>query len=165
MMGKAVQDAINEQITYELYSGYTYLAMSAYFEEQSLAGFAKWMRLQAQEELKHAMRLFDHVAERGGHITLHAVDAPPSNFESPLDVFEKALAHEQHVTQRIHRLYELASKEKDYPAQVMLQWFVEEQVEEEQSVGRVVDALKRIGDDGGALLALDRELGGRSSSD
>ena len=165
MMGKAVQDAINEQITYELYSGYTYLAMSAYFEEQSLPGFAKWMRLQAQEELKHAMRLFDHVAERGGHITLHAVDAPPSNFESPLDVFEKALAHEQHVTQRIHRLYELASKEKDYPAQVMLQWFVEEQVEEEQSVGRVVDALKRIGDDGGALLALDRELGGRSSSD
>jgi len=165
MMGKAVQDAINEQITYELYSGYTYLAMSAYFEEQSLPGFARWMRLQAQEELKHAMRLFDHVAERGGQITLHAVDAPPGNFESPLDAFEKALAHEQHVTQRIHRLYELASKEKDYPAQVMLQWFVAEQVEEEQSVGRVVDALKRIGDDGGALLALDRELGGRSSSD
>jgi ferritin len=164
-MGKAVQDAINEQIMYELYSGYTYLAMSAYFEEQGLPGFAKWMRLQAQEELKHAMRLFDHVAERGGHITLHAVDAPPASFDSPLDVFEKALAHEQHVTQRIHRLYELASKEKDYPAQVMLHWFVEEQVEEEQSVGHVVDALKRIGDDGGALLALDRELGGRSSAD
>ena len=104
MMGKAVQDAINEQIMYELYSGYTYLAMSAYFEEQGLPGFAKWMRLQAQEELKHAMRLFDHVAERGGHITLHAVDAPPASFDSPLDVFEKALAHEQHVTQRIHRL-------------------------------------------------------------
>src|SRR5690606_30169828 len=96
MMGKAVQDAINEQIMYELYSGYTYLAMSAYFEEQGLPGFAKWMRLQAQEELKHAMRLFDHVAERGGHITLHAVDAPPASFDSPLDVFEKALAHEQH---------------------------------------------------------------------
>ena len=165
MMGKAVQDAINEQITYELYSGYTYLAMSAYFEEQSLPGFAKWMRLQALEELKHAMRLFDHVAERGGHITLRAVDAPPSDFDSALDVFEKALAHEQNVTQRIHRLYELASTEKDYPAQVMLQWFIEEQVEEEQSVGRVMDALKRIGDDGGALLALDRELGERSSSD
>ncbi|HEX7091238.1 MAG TPA: ferritin [Longimicrobiales bacterium] len=165
MMGKAVQDAINEQITYELYSGYTYLAMSAYFEEQGLPGFAMWMRLQAQEELKHAMRLFDHVAERGGHIALGAVDAPAANFDSPLDVFEKALAHEQHVTQRIHRLYELASKEKDYPAQVMLHWFVEEQVEEEQSVGRVVDALKRIGDDGGALVALDRELGGRSSAD
>jgi ferritin len=165
MMGKAVQDAINEQIAYELYSGYTYLAMSAYFEEQSLPGFAKWMRLQALEELKHAMRLFDHVAERGGHITLRAVDAPPSDFDSALDVFEKALAHEQNVTQRIHRLYELASTEKDYPAQVMLQWFIEEQVEEEQSVGRVMDALKRIGDDGGALLALDRELGERSSSD
>lgn len=165
MMGKAVQDAINEQIQYELYSAYVYLAMSAYCEEQSLPGFAKWLRFQAQEEVGHAMKLFDHLVERGAHIELRALDAPSGTFASPLDVFEKALAHERHVTERIHRLYELAVREKDYPAQVMLQWFIEEQVEEEQNTGAMVDALKRIGDDGAALVMLDREAGARSSAD
>ena len=165
MMGKAVQDAINEQIQYELYSAYVYLSMSAYCEEQSLPGFAKWLRLQAQEEVGHAMKLFDHLVERGAHVELRAVDAPPDGYASPRDAFEKALAHEQHVTERIHRLYELAVREKDYPAQVMLQWFIEEQVEEEQNTGAMVDALKRIGDDGAALVLLDREAGARSSAD
>ena len=165
MMTKAVQDAINEQIKHELYSAYVYLSMSAWCEAETLPGFAKWLRLQAQEELGHALKLFDHVHERGGRVSLKAVDAPPADFGSPLQVFERALEHERHVTALIHGLYEVAVREKDYPAQVLLQWFIEEQVEEEQNTGQVVESLKRIGGDGAALLVLDRELGARTRAE
>jgi len=161
MLSDKVQAALNEQIKHELESAYVYLSMAAYFEAENHPGFAHWMKRQREEELAHAMRLFDHVHERGGRVRLQALAAPPADYASPLDAFEKALAHERKITGLIHALYELALAEKDYPAQVMLQWFIEEQVEEEDSAGRIVEALKKIGDDPAALFALDRELGRR----
>lgn len=161
MLGQKLQAALNDQIKHELASAYVYLSMAAYFEAENYPGFAHWMKRQREEELGHAMRLFDHVHERGGRVTLQALEAPPATYASPLDAFEKALNHERKITGLIHQLYELALAEKDYPAQVMLQWFIEEQVEEEDSASRIVETLKRIGDNPAALLVLDRELGQR----
>lgn len=164
-MNQKIQDAFNEQIKEELFSSYIYLAMAAHFEAENLDGFANWMRHQAQEEVEHAMRLFDHINRRGGRVVLKALGEPPLEFGSPLDAFRKALEHEKHITGRIHDLYEVAQQEKDYPAQMELQWFIDEQVEEEENTGRVVDLLELAGDNKGALLMLDRELGKRSDED
>jgi len=164
-MKKAVQDAVNDQIRNELYAGYMYLAMSAHFEHGNLEGFARWMRLQAQEELEHAMRLYDHVNRVGGRVTLRAIDQPPAEFESPLDVFRKALEHEREVTKMINELFELARSESDYPTELVLQWFIDEQVEEEDSASRAVDQLELAGDNKAALLMLDRSFGQRSGTD
>lgn len=161
-MNERMQAAFNEQINEELFSSYIYLSMSAHFESMNLEGFAAWMKLQAQEELAHAMRLFDHINRRGGRVTLGAVNEPPGGFGSPLEVFQKALAHEQHITACIHDLYQIALEEGDYPGQLELQWFVDEQVEEEENAGRIVEQLKMAGDNQVALLMLDRELGQRS---
>ncbi|MBC8264607.1 MAG: ferritin [Anaerolineales bacterium] len=163
MSNKTVQDAMNEQIKNELYSAYIYLSMSAYFEDTNLPGFAHWMRLQAQEEEEHAMKFFHFINERGGRVVLQAIDQPPIEFESPLDVFERTLEHEQKVTGMIHQLYALAVQEQDYASQVFLQWFVTEQVEEEASATQIVETLKLIGDKRHALLMLDRELGSRGA--
>jgi ferritin len=162
MLSKKLQDAINEQIRDELYSAYLYLSMAAYSEEANLSGFAHWMRLQSQEEVSHAMKFFDYVNERGGRVVLHAIDQPPTEFESPVSIFEMTLEHEQKVTGLIHKLYELALDEKDYATQVMLQWFIEEQVEEEDSASQILETLKMIGDKGHALVTFDRALGQRS---
>ncbi|MGQ9493464.1 MAG: ferritin [Anaerolineae bacterium] len=161
MLNKKLQDALNEQIKNELYSGYLYLAMSAYFEANNLPGFAHWMRVQASEEQTHALKFFDFVVDRGGRVELQAIDQPPVEFQSPLAVFEATLAHEQKVTGLIYKLYELAIAENDYPAQVMLQWFINEQVEEEKNAAQIVETLKMIGERGQALVMLDRELGQR----
>jgi len=158
MLSEAIQDAMNEQIKNELCSAYLYLSMSAYCESVNLPGFAHWMRVQAQEETTHAMKFYDFICERGGRVVLQAIDQPPVKYESPLDVFEKTLEHEGKVTAMIHNLYALAVQENDYASQVFLQWFVTEQVEEEQSAAQIVDTLKMIGDKGHALLMLDREL-------
>ena len=163
MLSKAMQKAINEQIRDELYSAYLYLSMAAYFETLSLPGFATWMRAQSQEEVSHAMKFFDFVNERGGRVELHEIEKPPVEFESPRGVFEATFEHEQTVTGLIHDLYALALEEKDYPAQVMLHWFIEEQVEEEDSVSQILDTLDRIGDRDQALVMLDRELGQRQT--
>ncbi len=163
MLGKKIQDAVNEQIKNELYSAYLYLSMAAYCESINLPGCAHWMRMQEQEERLHAFKFFDFIHERGGRAILQAIDQPPSEFESLLDVFEKTLEHEQKVTAMIHNLYDLAVQEKDYASQIFLQWFVTEQVEEEDSVSRVIDTIKMIGDSPQALLMLDRELGGRTA--
>jgi ferritin len=163
MLSKAMQDAINEQIKNELYSAYLYLSMAAYYEASNLPGFAHWMRVQSQEEIDHAMKFFDFVNERGGRVVLQAIDQPPVEFESPADVFEKTLEHERKVTGLIHRLYELALNENDYPAQVMLHWFIEEQVEEEDSAAQILETLRMIGDTGSALVMLDRALGRRGA--
>lgn len=163
MISRAMQDAINEQIRDELYSAYLYLSMAAYFEATSLPGFASWMRMQSQEEVSHAMKLFDFVNERGGRVTLHAIDQPPLEFESPRAVFEATYEHEQKVTGLIHDLYGLALEEKDYPAQVMLHWFIDEQVEEEDGVSQILDVLERVGDNDQGLLMIDRELGRRQA--
>jgi ferritin len=161
-MKKRVEKAFNEQINEELFSSYVYLAMAAHFEALNWEGFAGWMKHQAQEEMEHAMRLFNHLTRRGGRVTLKAIGEPPLDFGTPLEAFEKALAHEQHITGTITALYELALEEKDYPAQLELQWFIDEQVEEEENTGRVVELLKMAGDNKGALLMLDRELAKRS---
>jgi ferritin len=162
MFSKKLQDAMNEQIKNELYSGYLYLAMSAHFEASNLPGFASWMRLQAAEEQEHALKFFDFINERGGRVELQAIDQPPVDFEGPLAVFQTTLEHEKKVTSLINGLYELALAEKDYPAQVMLQWFIDEQVEEEANATQIVETLKMVGEKGQALVMLDRQLGERS---
>ena len=162
MIGNAVQDAINSQIQKELYSSYLYLAMAAYFEERSLAGLAKWMRLQADEEREHAMKFYDHLIDRGGRVSLMAIEAPKSEWPSSMEVFKEAQAHEAKVTASIHSLYDLAVKEKDYPAQVLLQWFITEQVEEERNVAGIVAQLELVEARASAILMLDHRLGKRS---
>lgn len=163
-MNENVQNAINEQITREFYASYLYLAMMAYFEAESLGGFAHWMRQQAQEENGHAMKLVDFLIDRGGRVELQAIDKPPRDFDSPLGVMKAALEHERKVTAWINELYELAVAERDYPAQVMLQWFIAEQVEEEKSAGDIIDQLEIAGSAGSALLMVDARLGGRAGA-
>lgn len=161
MISDALRDEINAQIKYELYSAYMYLAMSAWCSDRNLDGFASWMRLQAQEEVAHAMRFYEYLLERGARVELQAIDEPPKDYGTPLAVMEKSLEHEKFVSSRIHGLYELAQKEGDYPAQVMLQWFITEQVEEEDSIGTIVDRMKMFGSEGPALMILDQQLGAR----
>jgi ferritin len=158
-----MQEALNEQIQKEYHSSYLYLAMAAHFEASNLPGAAQWMRVQNQEELAHALKLFDHMVDRGGRVTLQAIPQPAVEYKSALDVFEKALAHEQFITAAIHKLYALALKEADYPAQVMLQWFVTEQVEEEKTAGEVVEQLKAVGESKNGLFMVDRGLGKRGA--
>ena len=165
MLSQRLQDAINGQIQHEFYSAYLYLSMSAHFEAMHLPGCARWMRLQSQEEASHAMKLFDFVLEREGRVALQAIEPPPSKFKSPLNVFQQALEHERKVTGMIHRLYELAAKENDYATQVMLQWFIQEQVEEERTANDIVEQLKMIGDQAAALFILDKDLGARGAGE
>ena len=161
MLSKKMQDAINEQIKNELYSGYLYLAMAAYAEDQNLPGFAHWMKAQCQEEVEHAMKFFNYIAERGGRVELKAIDEPPVEFDSPTALFEMTLEHEQKVTGLINDLYELALAEKDYPSQVLLQWYIEEQVEEEATASEILETLKMAGEQGQALVMMDRALASR----
>ncbi len=161
MLNEKIQDAFNKQLNMELYSGYIYLSMSAHFGSQNLGGMANWMRIQAHEELMHAMRFYNFINERGGRVILAQVDEPKTDWNSALEAFEDALKHEQLVTSLIHGLVDLAVSEKDHAANNFLQWFVEEQVEEENSVQTVVDKLRLVGDNGVALLTLDGELGRR----
>ena len=161
-MDKAIQDAINEQVNAELHSAYTYLAMSAHFAENNFDGFAHWMKEQAREEMAHAMKLYDYLLERGGHVVLSAVAAPAKKFTTPLKIFETALAHEKKISGMINSLFELARKKKDYATEAHLSWFVTEQVEEEDNAGRAVEQLKRAGDNMSALLMLDHRFGERA---
>jgi ferritin len=162
MISKAMQDAINEQIKNEFYSAYLYLSMSAFFEARNLPGFAHWTRVQFEEEQVHALKLYDFVLERGGQVTLLPIDQPASEWSTNLQVFEQIYAHEQKVTGMINRLYETALAEKDYAAQVMLQWFITEQVEEEKNASAIVEQLKLIDARGTAVLMLDHQLAKRS---
>lgn len=163
MLSPELEAAMNDQIAAELYSSHLYLAMSAYCESQNLPGFAHWFRMQAQEERDHAMRFFTHVVDRGGRVALGAIEAPPGDFGSALGAFERALAHEREITAKIDSLYGMAVGQADYASQVFLQWFVEEQVEEEKQATEVVHALTAVGADPASLLMLDRELGARRS--
>lgn len=161
MIGKAMQSAINEQINKELFSSHLYLSMSAYFEGKNLPGFAGWMRLQEAEEREHAMKLYDHLLERGGKAQLKAIGAPKSDWKSSLELFEEVAAHEAMITASIHALFELARKEKDYAAEVLLQWFISEQVEEEKNATEILENLRLIEEKGTAVLMLDHRLGKR----
>jgi ferritin len=161
MLEQTVEKALNDQVQAELYSSYLYLSMAAYFEEADLPGFAHWMRVQSQEEWGHGLRIYDYVVERGGRVTLQAIQQPPADYDSPLGVFEQVYAHEQKVTSLIHELYGLAAEHNDYATQSMLQWFVDEQVEEESSANQVLERLKMAGDQGHALLVMDRAMAAR----
>lgn len=161
MISNKLQEAINDQIQAELYSAYLYLAMSTYCEAQNLKGFAHWLKAQHDEETGHAYKFMEHLQDRGGQIVLKTLDAPPTEFGTPVDVFEKVLAHEKHVTDRIHKLYELALAEKDYAAQILLQWFITEQVEEEATAAGILEKLRMIPEKSGALFYMDKELGKR----
>lgn len=161
MLSKTLQDAINEQIKNELYSAYIYLAMSAHFEASNLPGFAGWMRQQSNEEVEHAMKFFDYINERGGRVTLKAIDQPPFEWKSPLQAFEQVYEHEQKVTGMINNLYALALKENDYPTQVLLHWYITEQVEEEKNSSEIVAQLQMIEQRGSAIFYLDHQLGKR----
>jgi len=160
-LSKKMQDALNEQIKEELASAYIYLSMAAYCESINLGGFAHWMRVQTNEEMEHAMKFYGYIHDRGGRVVLEALDQPPVEFDGPTDVFEKTLAHEQYITGRIHKLYGMAVEEKDYASVGALQWFVDEQVEEEKTATEILDYLKMTGDKGQGLIMLDRHLASR----
>ena len=161
MLSEKIQAAINKQIVAETYSAYLYWSMAAYFESVNLAGCAQWMKAQVQEELFHAAKLFNFVAERGGRVKLGAIDAPPTEWDSPLAVFEHAYQHEQKVTGLINGLVDLAVEERDHATRNFLDWYVDEQVEEEASADAVVQKLKMVGDAPGGLFMIDSELGQR----
>jgi ferritin len=161
MLSEKVQAELNKQFNAELYSSYLYLSMSAYFQSLNLSGFANWMRVQAQEELLHAMKFYDFVNERDGRVTLQPVEGPPSEWASPLAAFEHVYEHEQKVTGLINDLVDLAIGERDHATNAFLQWFVTEQVEEEASANDVVQRLKLLGGDKSGLFMLDRELAQR----
>ncbi len=162
MISKKMQDALNGQVVAEFYSAYLYLSMSAYLESVDLKGFANWMRVQYQEEVSHAEKIFDHVIERDGRAVVKAWEAPPAEWKSALDVFETAYKHEQKVTGLINGLVDQALAEKDHATYNFLQWFVNEQVEEEASVKTIVQQLKLLGDSRAGLFQIDRELGQRT---
>ena len=161
MLTKSMETALNRQVNRELYSAYLYLAMSAYFETTGMKGFAKWMRIQAKEEQTHAMKIYDYVIARGGKVTLEAIEAPKAKWASAGKVFEEVYAHEQKVTAMINSLVDLAIKEKDHATFEMLQWFVKEQVEEEEHASEIVSQIAILGDVVGHLFWLDHQLGKR----
>jgi len=161
MINEKVEAAFNDQINAETFSAYLYLSMSAYFEGSNLRGFASWMRIQAQEEMVHAMKFFDFINERGGRVNLAAIEAPDTEWDSPLAAFEAAYGHEQYITKRINDLVDLAIAEKDHAANSFLQWFVNEQVEEEASADEIVQKLRLMADAPGGMFMLDREMAGR----
>lgn len=163
VLKKSMEDALNEQIKWELYSAYLYLSMASWYESIGLRGFASWERVQFLEEQAHAMKFLDYVIARGGRVILQQVDAPPADWKSPQKGFEYQLEHEQHVTQRINNLVNLALEEKDHATYNMLQWFIDEQIEEEANASEILDKLKMIEKEGesGILYMLDKELATR----
>ena len=155
MLSKTIEAALNEQIKNEFYSAYYYLSMSAYFEAANLPGSAHWMRTQFGEEQTHALKLYDYVNSRNGRVTLLPIEQPPVSYDSPQEVWEQVLKHEQKVTAMIHHLYELAGKEKDYATQTMLAWFITEQVEEEKNAGLMAERFQQAGKNPANILMFD----------
>jgi ferritin len=160
-MNQKLLDEMNVQINKEFYSAYLYLAMASHFASSNLNGFAHWMKAQAKEEMEHGMKFYEFLLDRGQKVALQAIAAPEGKFASPVKVFEQVLEHEIFVTSRIHLLYDIAVAEKDYPSQVFLQWFVNEQVEEEKHASEILETLKLGGESGNALIMMDRALAAR----
>ncbi len=165
MIKDNVQTALNNQLNSELYASYYYLSMSAYFQAINLTGFASWMRAQAQEELMHAMRVYDFINDREGDVDLTAIAAPKRQWDNSLAAFEDAYRHEKAVTAQIYDLVDLSLTERDHATNTFLQWFVTEQVEEEATASDIVNKLKLVGNDGNGLFILDRDLGARGPAD
>ncbi len=162
MISKTIETALNDQIKHELYSSYLYLSMSAYCEAANLAGAAHWMRGQSREEYGHGMKFYGYIHDQGGRVALQALAQPPAEWTSLLDLFQQVLEHERKVTSLIQNLYALAFKENDYATQSFLQWFINEQVEEEKHATQIVEQLKMIGNSGQALYLMDRQLAARA---
>lgn len=164
ILSQTIQDGLNEQIHRELYSAHLYLSMAAYCEWMNLTGFAHWFRKQSQEEMAHAMKVFDFVNDREGQVVLRGLPQPPTEFQSPLHVMECALEHEREVTRSYQWLYDRAVQEEDHATQIHLQWFISHQVEEEKEASLIVQQLKMFGDQGEALFLMDQKLGQGKSS-
>ena len=162
MIPKKMEEAFSEQVKFELESAYIYLSMAAYFDAEGFAGMGTWMRAQVQEEVTHAMRFYKHIVERGGQVKMHPLAAPSQDWKSPLAAFEAAYEHERFITGKIDGLVRLAQAEGDHASRTLLQWFVDEQIEEEASTSKVAQDLKLVGSDGRGILMLDRELGTRT---
>ncbi len=162
MLNERVENALNKQVNAELYSSYLYLSMAAWFGSRNLVGFVNWMKIQALEELYHAMKIYSFIDERGGRITLEAVENPPAEWSSPEAVFEAVLGHEQKVTALINDLVTLSLEEKDHASNNFLQWFVAEQVEEESSADEILQKIKLAGNEGSGLFMIDQELAQRA---
>jgi ferritin len=161
MISKKISDAINRQINREFYSAYLYFSMASYFESINLKGFAHWMEIQSKEEFSHGKKLYDFLIERGGRPIMQDIEAPPSEWKSPTNVYEETYNHERAVTEMINDLVNLAKDEKDHATTVFLQWFINEQVEEEASSNEILQKLKMVGEKGHVLLMIDRELAQR----
>lgn len=161
MISESIQRAFNEQIKKELDSAYLYLSMATYFDSQNLEGMAHWMKVQAKEEYKHAMKFYEHINERGGRVELFALEKPAKEWAGPFEVFKHVYEHEQKVTASIYSLVELAKKENDHAAYNFLQWFVSEQVEEESSASKLLQTLEKIKDNPVGIIMMDRELAKR----
>ena len=164
MLKKEITDALNEQINKEIYSAFLYMSLSSSAENHSLKGVSEWFMAKHYEEQAHAMKMYEYIQSQGESVVLKTVDAPPTSFDSPLDAFEKTLAHEQVVTQSINDLMDLAIQHRDHATKIFLEWYVTEQVEEEDTAGDMIAQLQMIGDDPHALLMMDRELAGRAAS-
>lgn len=161
MLSEKMTDALNNQLNKEIYSAYLYMSMSAYSSYSGLKGFANWFMVQYQEEMAHAMKIYNYIDSQGQQVKLMAINQPPTEFESSLDMFEKTLKHEQFVTKSIHDLVDLAINEKDHATNIFLQWFVTEQMEEEGNDNKIISRLRIVGEDGNGLLMLDKELSAR----
>ncbi|HEY9765419.1 MAG TPA: ferritin [Chroococcales cyanobacterium] len=161
MLKEKVENSINKQIQAEVYSSYLYLAMTAFATHEGLTGTANWLKVQAQEELTHALRFYQYVNQRGGRVLLLPIEQPPSDFRSMPEIFAAVLKHEEHVTSLINNLVDIAQEEKDHATVQMLQWFVTEQVEEEANANDILNRIKLIGKDGNTLFMLDKDLGTR----
>jgi len=164
MLKPKVLQALNSQLNAEYYSSYLYLSMSAFFQDKGLPGMANWMRIQADEEMMHAMKFFDYINERNGRVSLKPIDGPPTEWGSVLEVFEETKKHEEHVTSLINELVSKSEEEKDYATHAFLQWFINEQVEEEAAANAIVDQLRLVGDNGLATFMIDGQLGQRTAA-
>ena len=165
MLNKRIEEELNKQINAEIWSAYLYLSMSAYFEDKNLPGFANWMRVQYQEELTHALKIFDYVNERGGRVILQPIEKVKTEWRDTVEVFEETLKHEQHVTGLINNLVNVAIEEKDHATNNTLQWFVSEQVEEEAAADEILQQLKMLQGKKEGIIMIDRELKQRTFID
>ncbi|SMC38100.1 ferritin [Desulfocicer vacuolatum DSM 3385] len=164
MLSKKMETALNDQVNKEMFSAYLYMSMSIHAGDMGLKGFSNWFMVQYHEEMSHAMKLYDYIHSRGGRVILKAIEAPASSFESAMDMFEKTLAHEEFITASINDLMETAMEEKDHATRIFLQWFVTEQVEEEENDHDIIDQLKLIGPSPQGLMMLDKELAQRKAT-
>lgn len=165
MLSKKIEAAINNQINHEMAAAYNYLAMSAWFEQENLPGFARWMMIQREEELEHALRLYNYLLDRGGTVDLAAVNKPKAKYKSVLDAFKVAMKQEQSNTAAINGLYKLAKAEDDFATLSHLQWFLDEQVEEEKIMDESISMIELAGDDSSAMLMLNEKFGSRAPED